>query len=212
MSLTISEGSSGWTGMITSLIPLAAVAAIGYLAWKYLSTNGIPNFGLDQKSTPSYGQPRGGQPTTQLQQPGVGAYVQGQGQLVTDVYGRTQQLNAKRPLDPSEAQWVVGQQTLSQRLFADTGIKTSLDLSMGSWTRMAQPAGGIGSTFRTIPTPGVSGGLVVPLQSGRDTLIPNQIAVLNPTTGNAWGGGSSTMDFLYNSSAPEAVAWRARYG
>jgi len=76
-----------------------------------------------------------------------------------------------------------------------------------SWTSESIKTGTVNTALGTLDT----------LLSGRGWTadggpITNQVAYYNPETGNAWGGVTSTMDFLYNSDAPEAIAWRARYG
>lgn len=76
-----------------------------------------------------------------------------------------------------------------------------------SWTTEAIKTGTVQTQLGTLDT----------LLSGRGWTgdgepISGQVAYYNPVSGQAWGGEVGTMDWLYNSMDPAAVAWRARYG
>jgi hypothetical protein len=192
------NGSESW---IDKLLPVAVLAAAGYLAYTLLIG------GTQQGSNALTAVPGGGGG-------GSNAAVQ----TPADTWTSSGNQKGATVVSPSGFA-----QSLVQNFQGTAKPGTQNVLSGASWTRYAIPA-----SPANIPAwqpPGL-----IPIQSGRDQPFTNQIAEYNPATGNAWGGALETVKYLYTAgpglsgsmadiaacrtaecvNAQTAAAWRAQ--
>lgn len=177
---------SGIEGWIDKLLPVAVLGVMAYIAYRLLVDNG------------------GGAGSNTAGNGGSQQYLQGGGGVLTPSSGVvTGSGNLKGAIIEQPTAFT---QNLVRTYTGAPSREPENIMSGASWTRFA-----VALPQAQIPAwqpPGL-----IPMQSGgQNNNLIGQIAEYNPATGNAWGGNTSTMQFLYTSMAPEAVAWRARYG
>lgn len=133
-------------------------------------------------------------------------------------------MSTSRALDPSEAAYLGNTGQVGNQWLAKNNIPL-MPSSLGSTTRYAVFTG------ERVDT---QAGSVLAMVSGRDSPIQGQTAYYNPASGQAWGGNTNVVNYLYNTAAPSvqgndyasaiskarttaevnaltAAAWRARY-